>query len=348
MKSKLNICVCAMLMGLSIVSVAQELPLHQERLSDRVLIVWIGDYMQTIATVALSTRDGIVVIESSLVRSHDARIREVIEKEFGRKDFKYLINTHYHHDHTAGNQIYSDATIVGHQTVPAGMREELTGEGLVKLVDKFKKMQSEREGALEELDPESDEYKFMWEFIALLKLAISELQDGFIPTFPTILFEKSMTLDMGDMTLQLFSFGGLHTDSDIVIFIPEEGLVAIGDLYPDQMLPYLRKGRNWDLQEILEHWGRIVESESEIQYVNMAHSDMYLSVESFKAQYHYFKTIWDGLQSMQNQGLTLEDAKSAYTIENDFPYFKDKRLVIRGTSIHENNVEAIWEKMVGE
>jgi len=146
----------------------------------------------------------------------------------------YLINTHYHHDHTAGNQIYADATIVGYKNVPAGMREELTGEGLVKLVDKFKGMQKDREEALKQLDPESRDYKFTEEFIVCLKLAIPELQSGFVPTYPAVLFEKNLILDMGDMTLELYSIVGMHTDSDIVIFVPEEGLVAIGDVAPDR------------------------------------------------------------------------------------------------------------------
>jgi len=117
-----------------------ELPLHQERLSEKVITVWTSDYMQTIAVVALATEKGMVVIETSLSRTNDARIRRVIEKAFGRDDFKYLINTHYHHDHTSGNQIYSDATIIAHKNLPKGMKEELTGDGLVKLVEKFKSM----------------------------------------------------------------------------------------------------------------------------------------------------------------------------------------------------------------
>ena len=52
-----------------------QLPLHQKKLSDKVLIVWTGDFMQTIAVVALATEKGIVVIESSLIREIDARIR---------------------------------------------------------------------------------------------------------------------------------------------------------------------------------------------------------------------------------------------------------------------------------
>jgi glyoxylase-like metal-dependent hydrolase (beta-lactamase superfamily II) len=322
-----------------------ELPLHQKRLSEKVIIVWTGDHMQTIATVALATERGIVVIETSLIRSYDARIRQVIEKEFGRNDFKYLINTHFHHDHTCGNQIYSDATIVAHKSVLSGMKEELTGDGLVKLVDKFKGMLKDREEAIQHAEPDSKDYHFVREFIVCLKLAIEELQSGFVPTFPSVLFEKSLTLDMGDMTVELYSIGGMHTDSDIVIFVPEEGLVAIGDVAPDQMLPYIRKDLKSDFSMTLENWGRIVNSPSEIKYVNMAHSDMFLSVETFKEQYKYFNTLWQGLSEMYRQGQKIEDAKIKYTIEDDFPYFKDRIIKMRDIDINENNIEAIWAQI---
>jgi glyoxylase-like metal-dependent hydrolase (beta-lactamase superfamily II) len=130
MRKSINIVLSVVLISLLPMSLlaGMELPLNQKKMSDRVLIVWIGDYMQQIATVALATEKGLVVIETSLIRAHDARIRKAIEKEFGRDDFKYVINTHFHHDHTAGNQIYADATIVGHKNIPAGMREELTGQ----------------------------------------------------------------------------------------------------------------------------------------------------------------------------------------------------------------------------
>jgi glyoxylase-like metal-dependent hydrolase (beta-lactamase superfamily II) len=322
-----------------------ELPLHKKRLSDRVLIVWIGDYMQQIATVALATEKGLVVIEASLIRSHDARIRKAIEKEFGRSDFKYLINTHFHHDHTAANQVYVDATVVGHKNIPAGMKEELTGEGLVKLFDKFEGMLKDRNEALANTEPGSREYKYLEEFIACLEMVIPELQSGLIPTYPSILFEKNMILDMEDMTIELYSIGGMHTDSDIAIFVPEEGLVAIGDVPPDQLLPYIRKELKSDFSVTLENWGRIVESGREIKYVNMAHSDMFISVETYKEQYKYLSTLWNGVSEMFQKGMTLERAKKKFTIEKDFPYFKDRITKMRDIDITEYNIESIWERI---
>lgn len=326
----------------------EELPLHKKRLSDKVLIVWIGDHMQIIATVALATEKGIVVIEASLIRDFDARIRRAIEKEFGRNDIKYLINTHFHHDHTAANQVYADTTIIAHKNTPAGMREELTGEGLVKLIEKFEGMKKEREEALKKEDPGSRGYKFTEEFIACLELAIPELQNGFVPTFPALLFEKNMILDMGDMTVELYSVGGMHTDSDIAVFVPEEGLVALGDMPPEQILPFIRKDLKSDFSVMLENLGRIVDSGREIKYVNMAHSDMFLSVETFKEQYKYLSTLWKGVSEMARQGMTLEEAKKRYSVEEDFPYFKDKITKVRDIDINASNIEAIWERIAKE
>ena len=327
---------------------AADLPLHTEKFSDRVLFAWAGDDMQLIRTVALSTARGVVVIEANLLRSVDARIRAAIEKEFGRKDIRYLINTHFHHDHTAGNQVYADATIVGHRTVPEGMKSELTGEGLVKQLDKFKTMLKDWGERLEKAPPDSKDARFFREGLIVLRSVIEELQMGFQPTFPTVLFEKDLVLDMGDLTVELYSVGGTHTPSDIMIFVPEEGLVAVGDMWPDQVLPYLRKDAPWDLDLILENWGRIVDSGREIKHVNFAHSDMRLGVETFKQQYRYLKAIWDGLRELKAKGGELEDAKAKYTIARDFPYFKDRMLKMRDMDIHQNNVEAIWDKIGGK
>jgi glyoxylase-like metal-dependent hydrolase (beta-lactamase superfamily II) len=325
-----------------------ELALNLKRLSDRVLIAWVGNHMQTIDVVGLRTARGLVVIETNLIRSADVRIRQAIEKEFGRSDFKYLINTHYHHDHTSGNQVYADATILGHKTSPAGMAQELTGEGLVKLIEKFRAMARDWREGLAQVEPDSDDYHFLREGVTLFEAAVKEYQDGFTPTYPTVLFEKNLIVDMGDVTLELYSVGGTHTSSDIMVFVPEEGLVAIGDMWPDPMLPYLKKGGDWDLDLILENWGRIVDGGREIKYVNFAHSDMDLSAETFREQYRYLRTLWDGLRELRRQGATIEDAKKRYTIEKDFPYFTERRLLAGKTNIHENNIEAIWEKLAGD
>ena len=54
------------------------------------------------------------------------------------------------------------------------------------------------------------------------------------------------------------------------------------------------------------------------------------------------------MRELRRQGATIEDAKKRYTIEKDFPYFTERRLLAGKISIHENNIEAIWEKLAGD
>jgi hypothetical protein len=121
--------------------------------------------------------------------------------------------------------------------------------------------------------------------------------------------------------------------------------VAIGDVAPDQILPNIRKDLKSDFSVTLENWGRIVDSSREIKYVNMAHSDMSLSVETYKQQYRYLSTLWNGVSGMFRNGMTLEDAKKKYSIEKDFPYFKDRITKVRDIDITQYNIESIWEKI---
>ena len=100
---------------------------------------------------------------------------------------------------------------------------------------------------------------------------------------------------MGDVTVELYAVVGTHTKSDIMIFIPEEGLFAIGDMWSDQMLPYLLKKAPWNLGFILENWSRTLESGREIKHVNMAHSER-LVIQYVNLHENYIEAIWERMQ----------------------------------------------------
>jgi hypothetical protein len=63
----------------------EELPLHTQRLSNRIFLAWVGDYMQSMRVVAFATTRGIVVIDSHLAPSKMVRVRQAIKNEFVRK-----------------------------------------------------------------------------------------------------------------------------------------------------------------------------------------------------------------------------------------------------------------------
>jgi len=50
---------------------------------------------------------------------------------------------------------------------------------------------------------------------------------------------------------------------------------------------------------------------------------------------------------LRTERFSDKEAKAKYTVESNFPYFKDRILKMRDMDTHQNNVEAIWEK-IGE
>ena len=85
-----------------------------QRLSDRVLVLTENSEMENIV-VALASKKGLVVVDTLGTREAAFEMREVIEKEFGRTDFVYVINTHHHWDHSNGNKAFSEAVLIAHE-----------------------------------------------------------------------------------------------------------------------------------------------------------------------------------------------------------------------------------------
>jgi len=54
------------------------------------------------------------------------------------------------------------------------------------------------------------------------------------------------------------------------------------------------------------------------------------------------------LSETQQKGLTREDAKQEFTLQDDFPYFLDERTQSRRDALHVNNIEVLWDLIAKE
>jgi glyoxylase-like metal-dependent hydrolase (beta-lactamase superfamily II) len=97
------------------------------------------------------------------------------------------------------------------------------------------------------------------------------MESDFVLTPPSVTFSDRMTLNMGDLTLKLVFFGkGLHTDNDIVILIPEEGLLFTGDLLsPTERTPTVSAEDN--LPRWIDVLEEILQNEREVRQVVTSH-----------------------------------------------------------------------------
>jgi len=222
-------------------------------------------------TIAVETERGIVVIDPGISPIVAGAKRERIAEEFGRRDFAYVIDTHEHGDHTYGNQAFDDATIVGHAAVPLKMEagEEQRERTRAQITAVLPHLRERLAG----LDPGSEEASGLQETIAFYDALANGLGDGFRLTPPTETFGDRMTLELGDQSAELIWFGKAHSDTDILIFFPREGLLATGDLFfPDNDL-YIDSERVPFLSRWAEKLDWILDPARDIRTIVPGHGD---------------------------------------------------------------------------
>ena len=101
--------------------------MHRERVSENVFWFQSEVYAQVTAGVIVGPQWA-VVIDTLALPEETLGMREFIEHELGVQ-VRYVINTHYHADHTWGNCFFPGATVIGH----AKCREFLLEYGVPSL-----------------------------------------------------------------------------------------------------------------------------------------------------------------------------------------------------------------------
>jgi glyoxylase-like metal-dependent hydrolase (beta-lactamase superfamily II) len=197
------------------------------KLNTKTLIVSLGYD----AVIAIETQRGIVVIDAGISNSLTAKYRNIIEREFNRHDFTYLINTHSHWDHTGGNQVFADAVIIAHENCAKEMSEYWKDKNKIKL--NLQKIVNDYENKLKSFDSELQDSLEIEKQRIRYQSAYNDLMTDRLVTFPTKTFKDTMNLYMGDLCFYLIYFGRAHSGSDILIYVPELELLMTGDLFTE-------------------------------------------------------------------------------------------------------------------
>ena len=275
------------------------LPLHVKTIAPGVVRVWVGDYVSSTAVTAIATKKGIVVIDTTDIPKLDQAFRAIIARELGRNDFKYVINTHGHGDHTNGNGVYADCQIIAHESVPAMMEENFGNHPAA--LGWNEEVAERAEGAARRRASSTKKQKAA----ASEQLAINALVGEFLnsspkPFFPTKTFKDKLVLDCGDVTFELYQAGGTHTQSDIFILVPQKGLLFTGDMMADKWLSDspgclalfgFHSGQAADYPVLVKNWQALLERKNEIKQYIPGHWNGELSFAGFKARFEYAKAM---------------------------------------------------------
>ncbi|GAA1633851.1 MBL fold metallo-hydrolase [Nonomuraea maheshkhaliensis] len=153
----------------------------------------------------LAGRRGVVVIDACSTERRTRAFREAIGKVSDRP-ITTLVNTHHHGDHTFGNWLFPEATIVGHE----GVREQIIADGMPA-------------------------YRAAWS---------PEVEWGKLELAPPFLtFTDRITLHSDDLRCEVRHLGhAAHTTNDSYVWIPERRLLFSGDLVFNGGTPFVLMG----------------------------------------------------------------------------------------------------------
>ncbi len=329
------------------------LPLHIERPSENSIRLWVGDQLSSTAIAAISTDKGIVVVDTTESPSLDKHFRSIIARELGRDDFVYLINTHEHSDHTSGNSVYSDCVIIAHEACAKGMQDNF--ERLPRRLAQYHEQIPLLKAELKQMDLGSAEAKLTSERINLFSLLSEDLKGDWKPTFPTRTFTDSLTLDMGNMKLELYYMGGIHTASDIVVLAPEEGLLFTGDVMADEWFTdtpgclrafAIRENTARSMTVLMKNWRKLLARKDEIKDYIPGHWNGDLQHKGFLERHDYVDVLYTGIALAVKEGRGPNAILREFNARTMFPHLvRTPGFTVPGH--HYNTVLTVYGDLTG-
>jgi cyclase len=158
-------------------------------------------------------------------------------KAITTKPVRYVVNTHFHYDHTDGNQVYAGkADIIAHDYVKTAMQtmDVLHTEPYLtsQLTNVPKRIQDLQKQVVAERDPARK--TALQQQLAAAQHGWEEIKE-IKPTPPNVTYSTKKVIDLGGREVQLLFLGRGHTNGDTVVYLPKEKIVCSGDLMESQV-----------------------------------------------------------------------------------------------------------------
>jgi glyoxylase-like metal-dependent hydrolase (beta-lactamase superfamily II) len=317
-----------------------------ERLSERVVIgYWLGTGRTNI--VAVKSQKGLAVIDTEMSPRIMAPIKERIEKVFGRDDWAYVVNTHAHIHHAGGNCLFKDAVVIGHDNLPDDMqwliRKQVDETWKRKELDNNAETIRNLQAMLPKVAGSRLQTNRIQGEIRFYRLYTQDMEEGFDIVKPTVTFSDKHTLDLGDLRLELVFFGKGHSLSDILIYIPQEGLLVTGAIvYQRGHLPGITESAELkDVHRYIAVLNEFLKEGVKLDYVIASHSPV-LTRNDIKHVRDYYQTMLEGIRSAQQEGLTLEQAKERFAVHKRFLRFFQRQSAEWSKAKQDRNINVLW------
>ena len=233
-------------------------------------------------TVIIGEREVLIVDSCYLPSSAKEDIAQI--RQWTTKPVRFLLNTHWHYDHTMGNAAYRDAFPGLIVLAQAETRNQIAGYnpqwferfpnravGFQKMIDSGKDANGKTltTAEIQELKTAAAGIQPVWTEFQPLAARLPELT-------PDVTFEGEMTIDLGGREVQLMHLGRGNTRGDAVVYLSKEKILIAGDLldhpvpyffggYPEEQIATLQRMSQLEVQAIVPGHGDVLHDKVYLQ-----------------------------------------------------------------------------------
>jgi len=254
-------------------------------------------------SAVIVNRDDVVVVDSHMTPEAGRVLLQEI-KTITDKPVRFLIDTHFHYDHTDGNQAFAPiADIIGHEYTRARLRApNYTTSGM-----------------LGNLLASGN----------ALSLQLKDLK----PTPPNVTLSDHLTLWRGDREIRLLYLGRGHTGGDVVVYLPKERVLCTGDL--------LVNGIANLIDGFVNEWPDTLEKLKPIDFADVipGHGDPFKGKERIDWFQAYLRDLWKQSTALHDRGVSSVDAAK----QVDLTSHKARYPTITGAGVNPAYMARIYE-----
>jgi cyclase len=294
-----------------------------------------GVYYATASGSMITGSNDVVIVNDNDVLLVDAGVtpavgRALVQdvKLLSDKPIRWVVNTHFHYDHTDGNSVFGpDVQIIGHEYIRYAI---LNLDVLHR--EPFKTAQESLPGQIEALKKQASAETDAQKRAALQQqIAATEAEQKQFaeikPTPPTMTYASHLTLHRGQREIQLLFLGRGHTPGDTVVFLPKERIVCTGDLM-ESRLAYMGDG-------IFDEWITTLDAVKKLDFgtVLPGHGVPFHEKALITAYQSYLKDLTAQVAKLRAQGVTADEAAQKVDLTShkaDFPQITGPGADIRG------------------
>ena len=333
-------------MGMTGPGLAQDVNIR--RISHHVITLSMSNLgMHTNVTV-VETRKGLVVIETEITPYIMSQIKTAAEQKLGRNDWAYVINTHAHLHHAAGNVLFKEAQIVGHVSMSMDWLQKRlsTPEGrkqycrTVGVTDAIRQLQQTLAQTFLSTS-QTTEFQRRLNFCYAVE---KEIMSGFEVVNPTVTFEDRMTLDLGDVHLRLIYWGdGINHSSIFVQVVEDKLLVGVG-MGKNGMPDFYGRLSIEGLRRAISITREVSDENFPVDRMIGVHlPELITGKQHFQKRQLYLQTLLSDLTQSQQQGLTLEQVKDMFSLSKRHASLAGLFTMPENLEAqHQKNIEKIW------